>query len=159
MGNCIDNLISPCVPPQEKIRVLTFNGGAQEFMPSTPVKQVTSGPYHGYNLVHPAQPHLPLPPETKLVSGEVYYLLPRPCIPPISMKMGDEDVGEEDDDDDVGRGSGMVRTFKVVVTKKQLKQLLFSNGLMQECPVNEEEFEMCRKWRPSLATIPELQMC
>ncbi|KAK9089884.1 hypothetical protein Scep_028966 [Stephania cephalantha] len=156
MGNCIDILISPCVPPQEKIRVLTFNGGQEEFMPSTPVKQVTSGAYHGYNLVHPAQPHLPLPPETKLVSGEVYYLLPHPCIPPVSMKMVVEE--ELEDDHDVGRGGGggVARTFKVVVTKKQLKQLLFNNGLMQECPVNEDVFDMCRKWRPSLATIPEL---
>lgn len=61
---------------KKKIKVLIFNGGEKEFNASTPVEKITSGPYNGFELVHHAQPYSPLPPNTRLEPGEVYYLVP-----------------------------------------------------------------------------------
>nr|CAN63130.1 hypothetical protein VITISV_001457 [Vitis vinifera] len=145
MGNCIGQQLFSA--PQENARVLVFNGGGEEeFKASTPVKEIISGIYHGYNLVHYAQPFLPLPPKAKLESGEVYYLVPdmlQPCRP---LKMG-------------GNDSCRSRSIKIVVTKQQLEFLLRSRKKFQ--PKVVRHVGKCwgkdgaQKWQPSLATIPE----
>lgn len=152
MGNCMDLLFSQ---PQEKIRVLIFNGG-EEFMAPTTVEQITSGPYRGYRLVHPANPYSPLPPNGKLVPGEVYYLMPdlgRSYSPPVSPRMAGKD--------------GSCGRIKVMVSKRQFEELMMKSGSTKEVPSEEfairvmEVGEECRswKWQPSLATIPELRVC
>ncbi|OVA02179.1 Protein of unknown function DUF4228 [Macleaya cordata] len=156
MGNCMDLCLSNSYSStEEKIRVLIFNGGEEEFMASTSVEQIiTSGPYNGYKLVHNSQPQLPLPADSKLVSGEVYYLLPElpicnNIIPPISQKfVEDKNICGE-------------RSIKIVLTKKQLEELLFRNGVKGLLPTDDEfvASENCHekswKWKPALATIPE----
>ncbi|KAJ8637328.1 hypothetical protein MRB53_011595 [Persea americana] len=152
MGNCMVLLFSR---PPEKIRVLIFNGGEEEFMASTTVEQITSGSYRGYTLVHPANPCLPLPPNGKLVPGQVYYLMPDlgpSYSPPVSPRM----VGMD----------GSCSRIKVMVSKEQFKELMMKSGA-KEFPSEEfairvlEVGEGCRswKWQPSLATIPELRVC
>lgn len=141
--------------PPEKIRVLIFNGGEEEFMASTTVEQITSGSYHGYRLVHPANPCLPFPPNGKLVPGQVYYLMPDlvpSYSPPVSPRMA--------------RMDGACSRIKVKVSKKQFKELMMKSGA-KEFPSEEfairvlEVGEGCRswKWQPSPATIPELRVC
>ena len=144
MGNCIDVL---WFRPQKKIRVLIFDGGEKEFEALTKVEKVISGPYNGYKLVHHAQPYLPIPPDTELKSGEVYYLVPHlGCLysPPFSRKMVDDD-------------SCKGRKVKIVVNKEQL-ELLLRSVESQSLKVAIQSFlgsEGCQKWQPSLATIPE----
>lgn len=138
------------------ICVTSFNGG-EEFMAPTTVEQITSGPYRGYRLVHPANPYSPLPPPNgKLVPGEVYYLMPdlgRSYSPPVSPRMAGKD--------------GSCGRIKVMVSKRQFEELMMKSGSTKEVPSEEfairvmEVEEECRswKWQPSLATIPELRVC
>lgn len=147
MGNCINLMFSS---PQEKIRVLIYNGGGQEFTASTRVKKIMSGTYRGYKLVHYAQPCSQLPPESKLKPGELYFLmpeLPQPCSPPASDKMrGNHRCGAQ--------------TVKIVVSKQQLGLLLRSARKCQSIGSsviigNVGVRGKWRKWQPSLAVIPE----
>ncbi|KAK7859964.1 hypothetical protein CFP56_000435 [Quercus suber] len=110
MGNCM-NVLS--YSQKKKIKVLIFNGGEKEFNASTPVEKITSGPYNGFKLVHHAQPYSPLPPNTRLEPGEVYYLVPlltQPNFPWMSSKTANHKTGKR-------------RTIKIVVTKEQFQFL------------------------------------
>jgi hypothetical protein len=151
MGNCIDVLLHP---PEEKIRVLIFNGGEKEFIASTPVEKITCGPYNGFKLVHHAQPYSPLAPNTRLEPGEVYYLVPlrpQPHQPSVTSRMADHN-------------SGKGRKVKIVVTKEQLELLLRSTNKFRSSDIAGQilgstrvgDIEGCQKWQPSLATIPEV---
>lgn len=154
MGNCIDVLLHP---PEEKIRVLIFNGGEKQFIASTPVEKITCGPYNGFKLVHHAQPYSPLAPNTRLEPGEVYYLVPlqpqpQPHHPPVTSRT---------DNHDTGKG----RKVKIVVTKEQLELLLRSTRTFQSGDIAGKilgssgvgDIEGCWKWQPSLTTIPEVR--
>lgn len=144
MGNCIGQQLFSA--SQENARILVFTGGEEEFKASTQVKEITSGVYHGYNLVHHAQPFLPLPPKAKLEPGEVYYLLPDMMKLCRRLKM--------DGNDNCRSGS-----MKIVVTKQQLEFLLKSRKKFQPKVVRyvrkRRRKDRAGKWQPSLATIPE----
>ncbi|CAB4275608.1 unnamed protein product [Prunus armeniaca] len=149
MGNCLHVL---CHPPQEKIKVVIFKGGVREFKASTPIKEITSGPYIGYKLVHHIQPYTPLPPNTKLEPGEVYHIVPnlaslgKPLVP---SKI-------------VHQESCKRQKIKIVVTREQLELLLKSANKFRspkEIGVQlsgRSGLEGSPKWRPSLAIIPEV---
>jgi hypothetical protein len=150
MGNCIDVLLHP---PEEKIRVLIFNGGEKEFIASTLVEKITCGPYNGFKLVHHAQPYSPLAPNTRLEPGEVYYLVPlqpQPHHLSVTSRTANHDTGKR-------------WKVKIVVTKEQLELLLRSTKKFQSSVIagqilgsSQVDVEGCQKWQPSLATIPEL---
>ena len=149
MGNCMDVLL---YSREKKIKVLIFNGGEKEFNASTPVEMITSGPYNDFKLVHHAQPYSPLPPNTMLEPGEVYYLVPllaQPHYPQISSKTADHETCKR-------------RKIKIVVTKKQLDLLLRSTKKFQSEYISVQSLggfrvgEGYRKWQPSLAIIPEV---
>ncbi|KAL5987926.1 hypothetical protein ACLOJK_035686 [Asimina triloba] len=115
MGNCMD-LFFP--QPQEKIRVLIFNGGEEQFDAQTTIDHIVCGPYHDYMLVHQAELGSPLSCDGKLACGKVYYLMP--CMdarrePPVSQKMNDE-------------GDRPGSLVKVKVSQQQLKWLLGGNA-------------------------------
>lgn len=148
MGNCIDVL---SYSSAERSKVLIHNGGEKEFKSSTRVKKITSGRYGGYMLVHSALPYVPLPPDTRLEPGEVYYLMPslgQPCRLEVSSKLA-------------GQETCASRKVKIVVTRQQLELLLRnskqfrSKGIAVRFSESFKEGE--RKWRPSLVTIPEVQ--
>ena len=146
MGNCVGQQLFSAFQFQENARVLVFNGGEEEFKAETQVKEITSGAYHGYNLVHHAQPFSPLPPKFKLEAGEFYYLVPdmlQLCRP---LKTD-------------GNDSCRSRCVKLVVSKQQLEFLLSSRKKFQ--PKVVRHVRKCwrkdgaQKWQPSLSTIPE----
>lgn len=178
MGNCMDLLITSkpysSSSSEDKIRVLFFDGEEEEFMASTTIEEITSssGPYYGYKLVHHSQPQLPLSDDTKLLSGEVYFLLPEflincitnnNLIPPFSQKFVDTNDEEK-------VGGDQQRSIKIVLTKKQLQELLFRNNITgifpnenfsgpiskNNCQVMNENY---LKWKPALTTIPESSTC
>ena len=110
MGNCINLLFSP----EEKAKVLIFNEGEKEFRASKLVKDVSSGSYHGYELVHYSLPHSPLPPSTDPGPGEAGCLLPHLLQPhhhSISLKI-------------IKKESCQRRSIKILVTRQQLEFLL-----------------------------------
>lgn len=143
MGNCIGQ---QQFFANENARVFVFNGGEEELKASTPVKEITSGVYQGYNLVHHAQPFMPLPPKAKVEPGEVYYLVPDMVQPSSPTKMD-------------GNDGCRPRSIKIVVTKQQLEFLLRSPKRFQPKVVRYVGKcwgkDRAQKWRPSLAAIPE----
>ncbi|KAJ0080783.1 hypothetical protein Patl1_09662 [Pistacia atlantica] len=73
MGNCIRGMSDKC---HEKVRVVSLNGAEKEFKASTPIKRIISGRYQGYKLVQHTKPFSPLPQDSKLEPGGIYYLVP-----------------------------------------------------------------------------------
>ncbi|KAG2688629.1 hypothetical protein I3760_09G105400 [Carya illinoinensis] len=101
MGNCIDVLMHR---PKEKIRVLMSDGG-DEFNAWAPAEKITRGPYNGLKLVHHAEPHSSLPPNTRLEP----YLLPlqaQPPCPPIPSRTANPKTGKR-------------RKVQIVVTRER----------------------------------------
>ncbi|CAK7323310.1 unnamed protein product [Dovyalis caffra] len=150
MGNCIDVL---CYSSAEKSKVLIHNGGEKEFKASTRIRKITSGRYCGHMLVHSALPYAPLPPETRLEPGEVYYLVPpldQPCRLEVSSKLA-------------GQETCTGRKVKIVVTRQQLELLLRSSKQLKSkgitVRISESFKEGDRKWQPTLVTIPEITTC
>ncbi|KAI3718597.1 hypothetical protein L6452_19475 [Arctium lappa] len=140
MGNCINLMQSP----PKNVRVLVCNGGEEKFKASTKVRKIVCGPYKGYDLVHFAQPNLPLPPNAKLLPAEVYVLIPR------KDHLSLEVVGH------VGRREPL--KVKIVVTRKQLEFLVRNAKDFQIGKINPKSswhIHSSQQWRPSLATIQE----
>lgn len=141
-------------PPQEKSEVVVFNGGVEKFKASTPVKKITTGPYIGFKLVHHSQPYAPLLPNSKIVPGEVYHLVPRlaqPSKPLVRAKR-------------IEHESCKRQKVKIVVTREQLEHLLLrsanklqSRDIIARLQGSFGFEEGSLRWRPSLATIPEVQ--
>ncbi|KAK9267540.1 hypothetical protein L1049_009968 [Liquidambar formosana] len=74
-------------------------------MHSPPKEKITSGPYNGFKLLHHAQPYLPLPPNAKLKSGEVYYLVPKvaqPRSPQLAHKLISDNSSRGQECEDCG---------------------------------------------------------
>ncbi|XWS19282.1 hypothetical protein CRYUN_Cryun31cG0002400 [Craigia yunnanensis] len=146
MGNCINLLFSP----EEKAKVLIFNEGEKEFRASTIVKDVSSGPYHGYELVHYSPPHSLLPPSTDPGPGEADCLLPHLMQPhqhSISLKI-------------IKKESRQGRNIKILVTGQQLEFLLRDAKMFQSMKIairSSGTFKRGNlKWQPSLSAIPEV---
>ncbi|PRQ28217.1 hypothetical protein RchiOBHm_Chr5g0000641 [Rosa chinensis] len=146
MGNCVR---VPFHPPQEKIKVVVFNGGVEEFSAPTTAEEITSGPYTGYKLVHKANPYTPLRPGTKLEPGEVYHLVPnlvwlnKASVP---SKMAHQE-----------QQSGKRQKVRIVVTREQLGLLLNGAKKIRSLNIGSRGSQEPRKWRPSLAMIPEVR--
>ncbi|KDP32905.1 hypothetical protein JCGZ_13686 [Jatropha curcas] len=141
MGNCIDVLSQE---PAEKSTVLVYNGEEKEFKASTQVKKIVSGGYRRYKIVHHALPFSPLPSNTKLEAGELYYLVP----PFVKPKSASQETHRK-------------QKVKIVLTRQQLQFLLRnakefkSKGFTVGFSTSFREEN--RKWQPSLATIQEVE--
>ncbi|KAF5728836.1 hypothetical protein HS088_TW21G00990 [Tripterygium wilfordii] len=138
MGNCIE---VPFNPKKEKAKVFVFNGEEKEFEASTPVKKVTSDPYHGYKL---AKPYTPLLPTAKLKPGQVVPpQLVHLCRPLVSSKLANKR-----------------QCVKIVLTMQQLELLLRNakelKGKRVYLQFAGSSREGNQKWKPSLAFITEL---
>ncbi|XP_024932786.3 uncharacterized protein LOC112492764 [Ziziphus jujuba] len=148
MGNCIKVSFRP---PQEKIKAVVFNGEVEEFKASTSVEKITSGPYIGFKLVHRAQPHSSLPPNSKVEPGHLVPYLTQPSKPLVSPKRANKESCKR-------------QKVKIVLTRDQLELLL--RGAKKLHPPGDIAVQMLKSfgfeeaspiWRPSLATIPEPQ--
>ncbi|KAJ0017372.1 hypothetical protein Pint_09454 [Pistacia integerrima] len=148
MGNCIRGMSDEC---HEKVRVVSLNGAEKEFKASTPIKRIISGRYQGYKLVQHTKPFSPLPQDSKLEPGGIYYLVPDvpkvPCKPLISIEKAKQEI----------RKTGKL---KIVITKQQLEFLLRNAKKFQSGKLAvrfSESFEQdYRKWYPSLPPIEEV---
>ncbi|KAK9935859.1 hypothetical protein M0R45_012734 [Rubus argutus] len=146
MGNCI------CVPfhqHKEKVKVVVFNGGVEEFSASTTVEEITTGPYIGYKLVHQANPYTPLPPNTKLEPGEVYHLVP--TLAWLNKHLVPSKIAHQEQE------SCKRQKVKIVVTREQLELLLNGAKKLRSKEIGSFGLQEPLKWRPSLAIIPEVR--
>lgn len=124
--------------PQKKVRVLVSDGGEENFKASTKVKKMIP---QVHDLVHFADPNLPLPPNAKLLPAEVYVLIPR------KVQLFSEVVRL------VSSREPCPQKVKIVVTRKQLEFLAKIAKDFQISQINPKSSR--RKWHPSLATILE----
>ncbi|GAA0151008.1 hypothetical protein LIER_09823 [Lithospermum erythrorhizon] len=128
MGNCIGTFCIPSI--KNNVTILTFDGRKELVQAATEAAYIiNSAPYNqqGFKLVHPSKPKEPLSPDTRLRSGEVYYLIPKEV------------------DRVIAKGNGhRGRQVKIVMSRQQLEMLV-------------KNAQGRQKWKPSVVTIPELE--
>lgn len=143
MGNCILLFRRP----HDNLHAF-FDGGEEEFDASTPVKKITSSLGNGERW-----PCSSFPSSSMLEPEEVYYIAPdaeHPQSPSSHPEPSDQKKCKSN-------------FVKVVVTKRELMSILQNGDKMvpEEIAVhllNRLCFnKQCQKWRPSLATITEVQ--
>lgn len=160
MGNCL-------VLEEKSVSVTKTDGKIIEYKAPITVQEVLSEFSH-----HAISDNLPvvrhLHPNTPLLRGRLYYLLPLPVAPQPPKKKKkvrfSEDVVEEE-----RRTSGVVR-IKLVITKQELQAMLEKEGVSVEDVISRVQKEpikitgsdldggsMALKGRsPALESIPEL---
>lgn len=163
MGNCL-------VLQQKLVSVMKTDGKIIEYKAPIKVHQVLSEfSNHSLSDKLPVVKHLH--PNTEMLQGHLYYLLPLPVAPqPTETKKKikktvrfSEDIVEQEEE---RRTSGVVR-IKLVITKQELQAMLGKEGvsvedMLSQKPikigdVNEEDGNICLKgWLPALESIPEL---
>ncbi|CAN0847044.1 Uncharacterized protein At1g66480 [Linum grandiflorum] len=154
MGNCM-------VVEEKVLKVMRPDGKILEY--STPIlaHEVLSDFPAAASDSSSVQQHI-LIPDAKLLGGKLYFLVPIPCSTPVkkqSIKM--EEESEEKS------GGGVVR-IKLVISKQELEELLKRGGVSmrdmvshlqgQQQQKEEEEEENDDDWKPSLESIPELDL-
>ncbi|KAL3521824.1 hypothetical protein ACH5RR_014658 [Cinchona calisaya] len=137
MGNCLNTQTGPS---RKKIAVLTADEEQEEIKAwvATVDKINCCCPCQGYNLVRDFQQHLGK-------SRRVFYLINK------QVERGGLATSQAMAQDE----SFLGRRIKIVVNKKQLLLLIRSAKELHSIR-SLEKIEGYQKWRPSLATIPEL---
>ncbi|XP_023518412.1 uncharacterized protein LOC111781910 [Cucurbita pepo subsp. pepo] len=168
MGNCL-------MVQQNPIRIMKPDGKILEYKSPIRVFQVLSD-FSGHAISDDAVPvthHLQQ--TTKLLSGHLYFLIPT-AGPEAGEKRGKKAVRFADPEKETGGGEGKVMRIKVVMTKKELEEMVERGGITADqmiskiktgsgeisCRELEEEEhdddEELHKWRPSLQSIPESEV-
>ncbi|KAL8526371.1 hypothetical protein ACS0TY_015548 [Phlomoides rotata] len=143
------------------------DGKIIEYKAPIKVHQVLSDfSHHALSDKLPVVKHLH--PNTEMLQGHLYYLLPLPVAPqPIEKRKKktvrfSEDIVEQEE----RRTSGVVR-IKLVITKQELQAMLGKEGVSVEDmlskkpikigDIHEEDGNISLKgWLPALESIPEL---
>ncbi|KAK7345339.1 hypothetical protein VNO77_15941 [Canavalia gladiata] len=152
MGNCI-------VVQENVVRVMKSDGKILEYKTPIKVHQILK-----QFLGHAISESLPvihhLDPNTKLLKGQLYYLVPLPLPSPKAMKKKVRFVEADE-----------VVRIKVVISKQELKEMLHKGGIcvdemlslvqgekgiLDAVDVNEKNYDRSQGWKPMLETIPEL---
>ncbi|CAN0847047.1 Uncharacterized protein At1g66480 [Linum grandiflorum] len=163
MGNCM-------VVEEKVLKVMRPDGKILEY--STPIlaHEVLSDFPGQYSALSAVQQHI-LIPDAKLLGGKLYFLVPIPCSTPqlaVKKKTKKKEESEEKS------GGGVVR-IKLVISKQELEELLKRGGvsmrdmvshlqgqqqqrMVKKVAEEEEEEENDDDWKPSLESIPELDL-
>lgn len=164
MGNrCVScRIVLPCCvkvdaahEQQGKVlKIVKSDGKVLEFTSPVLVKDVLVS-FTGFVIgsSQDASHHHHLPPNFELKMGQVYYMLPSPestSLPPPHSFVEDSEK------------TSSTRRVRIVLTKKQLQQLLAKQASMEELIIQQLEkttfcsnLESSSTWKPALAAIPE----
>ncbi|KAF5737446.1 hypothetical protein HS088_TW13G00327 [Tripterygium wilfordii] len=159
MGNCL-------VVEDQVIQVMKPDGKILEYRAPINVNQVTSE-YSGHAISDTLQViHQHLLPETKLIGGHLYYLVPLPSSPPEIRKKKKVRFSNPEKED--GQGSSVVR-IKIIISKQELQEMLQKEGvsvdnMLSHLQVQEKVSEVDRsseddnsnRWKPALESIAEV---
>lgn len=139
----------------EAVKIVKSDGKVLEFTTPTLVKDVLVN-FTGFVIgssQDASHHHHHLSPDFELKMGQVYYMLPSPqppALPPPHSFMEDS------------HKSSNTRRVRIVLTKKQLQQLLAEQVSMEELIMQQLEkttlcsnLESSSTWKPALAAIPE----
>ncbi|KAL3825763.1 hypothetical protein ACJIZ3_021792 [Penstemon smallii] len=165
MGNCLVH--------EKIVRVMKTDGKILEYKTPIKVHQVLSEfTHHAISDQLPVIKHLH--PNTELLRGRLYYLLPLPVAPtPVrnknkkkkSVRFSDDVLEEE-----ARKVSGVVR-IKVLISKQELQAILTGGGVSVNDMISQAQKEpivdnlksngrdgniTSKGWLPSLEIIPEL---
>ncbi|CAN1134093.1 Uncharacterized protein At1g66480 [Linum perenne] len=173
MGNCIavEEKVAKVMRPDGKILEYTTPIHVNQILSDFP-GQFSAVVSASVNHHHQQQPLLP---DSKLLGGHLYCLVPIPCSSSPTKKKVRFSIPEEQSKKDAKSNEGVVR-IKLVISKSELEELLRRGGVSvsdmvsnhlqgqkQRLPVKEgaeEEVEddddhhHC--WKPALESIPEL---
>ncbi|KAL1549293.1 hypothetical protein AAHA92_17418 [Salvia divinorum] len=157
MGNCL-------VLEQKSVSVMKTDGKIIEY--KTPIKahQILSDySHHAITDKLPVVKHLH--PNTMLLRGRLYYLLPLPVAPQPAKKKKRVRFSDDVVEDERRRATGAVR-IKLVITKQELQAMLAKEGVSVEemiSQVHKEPLKIDSKSialkgqpLPALESIPEL---
>lgn len=121
------------------LKVVMVDGKVIEFTSPVAVKELLLK-YEGFGVKPSTESSKFLSPSLELRLGNTYYLFPcRPSDPPKNLQT----------DDGVSTTTA-VKRIKIVITKKQLEELL-----SKKASVEKIIFGIHPNWKPSLVAIPE----
>ena len=162
MGNCI-------VLQEKVVRVMKSDGKILEYKAPIKVHQVLNQfPGHAISKSLPVLHHLH--PNTRLLKGQLYYLVPPPQPSPKKVNKKRVRFAEPDHDDDQveDKGDEVVR-IKLVLSKQELKDIVQKGGISVREVLSlvqgkgmDGDVDVCTRvndgshgWKPALETIPE----
>ena len=160
MGNCL-------VVQENIVRIMKADGKILEYKAPIKVEQVLIE-FSGHAVSDSLQVLRHLQPNAKLLSGQLYYLVPLPLPPPSpkaskKVRFADPEVQ--------GVQESSVVTIKLVITKQELRDMLQKGGVSVDKMLSlvhgekgidegEDLSEKCddgsQGWRPALESIPEV---
>ncbi|CAN0847046.1 Uncharacterized protein At1g66480 [Linum grandiflorum] len=167
MGNCM-------VVEEKVLKVMRPDGKILEY--STPIlaHEVLSDFPAAASDSSSVQQHI-LIPDAKLLGGKLYFLVPIPCsTPQLAVKKVKKQSIKMEEESEEKSGGGVVR-IKLVISKQELEELLKRGGvsmrdmvshlqgqqqqrMVKKVAEEEEEEENDDDWKPSLESIPELDL-
>lgn len=165
MGNC-----NCLILDQKPIRIMKADGKILEYKSPTRVFQVLSD-FSGHQISDavPVTHHLQR--SAKLLSGHLYFLIPTEAE---DQKKRKKAVRLAEAEKEGGGGGGGVVRIKVVMTKKELQEMVERGGITAEemiCKIKsgsgeissreleeEDEESELQRWKPVLETIPESEV-
>ncbi|WCJ34307.1 hypothetical protein M5689_015622 [Euphorbia peplus] len=156
MGNCL-------VHQEKLIKIIKPDGKILEYQTPKQVHHILSD-FSGFALSHQPTFHHLLP-NTQLIGGNFYYLLPLPLKSTQAKKKVRFTVPEEEESK---KETGLVR-IKVIISKQELQEMLQNGGIsvnymvsklqnlekVQKNDLCDEDDEKFKSWKPELESIPE----
>ncbi|KAM1196895.1 hypothetical protein ACFX2I_008561 [Malus domestica] len=162
MGNCL-------VMQENITKVMRPDGKILEYRADMKVYQVLSE-FSGHAISETAPVYQHLRPDSKLLGGHLYYLVPLPLPPP--KKASQKKVRFSEPAEAEPEQETKVVRIKLVIRKQELQEMLIKGGvavldemvsrLQSEKGVeksNTSSFNddgKCEGWKPVLQSIPEL---
>ncbi|KAI3874437.1 hypothetical protein MKX03_004767 [Papaver bracteatum] len=172
MGNCLITQVT------ESIEMMKTDGSILKYKAPLEVHQVSSE-FAGHAISDTPPVHHHIWPHAEMFSGSLYYLLPPALLPPSSPSISGYSGTEKKSHGSIKprnkhrtRTSTNVARIKVVISKRELKEMLSEKGIVsssfqeiisqnhnketsKQDSYTVDDAENCKGWRPILDSIPE----
>ncbi|KAL0317931.1 UNVERIFIED_CONTAM: hypothetical protein Sangu_2207400 [Sesamum angustifolium] len=158
MGNLfpLHVLMSPCIRfsacrNRKVLQVVKMDGKVLEFTAPVRVKEVLMN-FEGFNVKSSRKSSKHLPPSFEMKLGGTYYLLPSEA--PVQLKNTVAAVPVKAEPEQ----NTAVKRIKVVITKKQLQDLLAKKISVEKIILGTDKtcsVDSAANWKPTLTSIPE----
>ncbi|KAF9664954.1 hypothetical protein SADUNF_Sadunf16G0072100 [Salix dunnii] len=159
MGNCL-------VLQGDVIQIMKSDGKILEYRAPIKVQQVLSD-FCDHAIADSHQAFQHLLPDTNLVGGHLYYLVPLQCPSPVKKKKVRFSIPKDQEVKDVQEKTSEVR-IKLVISKEKLQEMLRKGGFSLDDMVSNLHGQQRvkkvdtpdadgehRGWKPVLESIPE----
>ncbi|XVF07664.1 hypothetical protein REPUB_Repub06bG0159200 [Reevesia pubescens] len=158
MGNCL-------VLEEKVIRVMKTDGKILEYQAPIKVQQVLSD-FSGHAISDSFSGFQHLQQDAKLLSGQLYYLIP---VPSPSQKSKKKKVRFSNPEVNDEQGSPSVVRIKLIISKQELQELLQKGVSVHDMVSQKNQSKQrrneldtsdaddnCRGWKPVLESIAEV---